>query len=122
MKNILLLGSVLLLGTISVKTATLSGTLRDLEGAVIGKAHVVVLWDSNGSNHPKNNIGITQDMTATTDSNGEFSLDLTLGFHDVFVTAISFSPHCDTVRLKGNEVKKYEVRLKVSPVTSKELD
>lgn len=121
MRNLLILTLVLLLGAF-VQAATLSGTVRDSEGAVIAKAHVVVHWDSSGSNYLKDNIGIKEDITAMTDSNGEFSLDLPSGFYDVFVTAISFSPHCDKVRLKGNETKKYEAKLNVSPVTSKELD
>lgn len=82
----------------------------------------MIHWDSSGANYLKDNIGIKQDIIATTDSNGGFSVDLPAGFNDVFVSASSFSPHCGKIRLKGNETKKYEVKLKVSPVTSKELD
>lgn len=118
----LLTSIIILFVTSSAAAATLSGTVRDSEGAVIAKAHVVIHWDSSGSNYLRDNIGIREDITAMTDSNGEFSVDLPPGFYDVFVSAISFSPHCDKTRLKGNETKKYEVRLKLSPVTSKELD
>ena len=49
-------------------------------------------------------------------------MELAPGFYDVFVTAGAFSPHCEKIRLKGKEVKIYVVKLKISPVTSKELD
>jgi hypothetical protein len=122
MRSILLIASVMLLTASSLQAATLSGTVRDSEGAAIAKAHVIIHWDPSGSNYLKDNIGIKQDVTATSDANGEFSLNLPAGFYDVFVSAMSFSPHCDKVRLKGDETKKYEVTLNVSPVTSKELD
>lgn len=121
MKKFLVVIFVLFTGA-SIEAATLSGSVRDAQGAVIAKAHVIIHWDSSGSNYLKDNIGIGQDITATTDSNGVFSLELPPGFYDVFVTAISFSPHCDKVRLKGTGTAKYEVKLKISPVTSKELD
>lgn len=121
MRHVLVVTLVLLIGA-SVHAATLSGTVRDSEGAVIANAHIVIHWDSSGSNYLKDNIGIKEDITATTDPNGAFSMDLPPGFYDVFETAISFSPHCDKVRLKGNETKKCEIKLKLSPVTSSELD
>jgi hypothetical protein len=113
---------LLLLVTCSAKAATLSGTVLDSEGAVISNAHVIVHWDSSGSNYLKDNHGITQDITVTSDSNGHFSLELAPGFYDVFVTATAFSPHCEKIRLKGTEVKSYEIKLKVSRILSIELD
>ncbi len=122
MKYLMVLACLLLASVTSAEGATLSGTVRDSQGAVIAKAHVVVHWDSSGSNYLKDNIGIKQDITATTDSNGEFSLDLPPGFYDVFISATAFSPQCEKLRLKDSEVKRYQVKLNVSPVTSKELD
>jgi hypothetical protein len=113
---------ILLLAALPAKAATLSGTVLDSEGAVIANAHVIVHWDSSGSNYLKDNLGIKQDITAASDSSGQFSLELPPGFYDVFVTSPAFSPHCEKIRLKGNEAKTYRVRLKVSEVTSKELD
>jgi hypothetical protein len=113
---------LLLLAVVSTRAQTLSGTVRDSEGAVISNAHVIVHWDPSGSNYLKDNLGIKQDTAATTDSNGHFSVDLPPGFYDVFVTAMAFTPHCDKVRLKDKGTKAYEVKLKISPVTSKELD
>jgi hypothetical protein len=121
-KTTLLIASVMLLTVSSIKAATLSGIVRNSQGTVIEKAHVVIHWDSSGSNYLKDNIGIKQDITATTDANGAFSVDLPPGFYDVFVSATAFSPHCDKVHLKGDETKKYEFKLKISPVTSEELD
>jgi hypothetical protein len=113
---------LLLFSVVSTRAGTLSGTVRDSEGAVISNAHVVVHWDSSGSNYLKDNLGIKQDIAATTDSNGRFSVELPPGFYDVFVTAMAFTPHCDKIRLKDKEARTYDVKLKISPVTLKELD
>lgn len=86
-----------LVAAVSTKAATLSGTVRDSEGAVITNAHVVVHWDPSGSNYLKDNLGVKQDIVATTDSRGHFSVELPPGFYDVFVTAMAFTPHCDKV-------------------------
>jgi hypothetical protein len=75
-----------------------------------------------GSNYLTDNLGAKEDITASSDSKGQFSLELAPGFYDVFVTATAFSPHCEKIRLKGTGAKIYEVKLKISPVTSKELD
>lgn len=120
--NFLRLLVLLLLAAVSAKAATLSGVVRDSEGAVIPNAHVIVHWDPSGSSYLKDNLGIKQDMAATSDSKGQFSLELPGGFYDVFVTATAFSPHCEKLRLRGKETKTFEVKLKVSEVTSKELD
>jgi hypothetical protein len=111
-----------LFSVVSATAATLSGTVRDSEGAVISNAHILVHWDSSGSNYLKDNLGIKQDIAATTDASGHFSVELPPGFYDVFVTATAFTPRCDKVRLKGQEMRTYDVKMKFSPVTSKELD
>ena len=120
--NLIRFAVLLLLAVVSTRAATLSGTVRDSEGAVISNAHVIVHWDPSGSNYLKDNLGIKQDIVATSDSNGHFSVDLPPGFYDVFVTAMAFTPHCDKVRLKDKEAKTYQVKLKISPVPLKELD
>jgi len=76
--NLIRFSVLLLLAAVSARAATLSGTVRDSQGAVIAGAHVVVHWDPSGSNYLKDNIGIKQDIVATTDSNGRFSVDLRL--------------------------------------------
>jgi hypothetical protein len=96
--------------------------VRDSEGAAISNAHIVVHWDSSGFNYLKDNLGIKQDIAATTDARGRFSVELPPGFYDVFVTATAFSPRCDKVRVKGKETRTYDVKLTVSPVTARELD
>lgn len=120
--NILRLTLLLLLTTVSTTAAALVGTVRDSEGAVIPHAVVIIHWDAAGSNYLKDNIGIKEDVTATTDSNGRFSVSLPPGFYDVFVAATAFSPSCDKIRLKGNGSKTYDVKLKVSQLTLQELD
>jgi hypothetical protein len=113
---------LLLLTVVSTKAGTLSGTVRDSQGAVISDAYVIVHWDSSGSNYLKDNLGIRQDIAAATDSSGHFTVELPPGYYDVFVGAAAFTPHCEKVRLKDKEAKKYDVKLTVSPVTLKELD
>jgi hypothetical protein len=112
----------LMLATVPAKAGTLAGTVLDSESAVIADAHIVVHWDHAGSNYLKDNLGIKGDMIAASDSRGQFSLELPSGFYDVFVSAAAFSPHCDKIRLQGKETKTYKIKLKVSEVTSKELD
>ena len=120
--NLLRFAALLLFSVVSTRAGTLSGTVRDSEGAVIANAHVVVHWDPSGSNYLKDNIGIKQDIAATSDSSAHFSVELLPGFYDVFVSAVALTPHCGKVRVKDKEPRTYEVKLKISPVTSKELD
>jgi len=112
---------LLLMSAVASKATTLSGTVRDSEGAVIPKAHVVIHWDASGSNYLGDNLGIKEDITVSTDSEGKFSLELPQGFYDVFVTATAFTPRCEKLRLK-DKPKTFDVKLKLSPVASKELD
>jgi hypothetical protein len=120
--NLMRLAILLLLAVVSTRAATFSGTVRDSEGAVITNAHVIVHWDSSGPNEVNDKVGAMRDIILTSDSKGQFSVELAAGFYDVFVTAGAFSPHCEKIRLKGKEVKTYAVKLKISPVVSKELD
>jgi hypothetical protein len=120
--NLIRSAVILLFSVVSATAGTLSGAVRDSEGAVISDTHVVVHWDSSDSNYLKDNLGIKEDIATTTDSSGHFSLELPPGLYDVFVTGGAFTPRCDKVRLKGQEARTYDVKLKVSPVASRELD
>jgi uncharacterized GH25 family protein len=113
---------IFLTASISAQAATLSGTVRDSGGAVIPGAHIIVHWDSSGLPYLKDNVGVKQDLTATTDVNGQFSFEVPAGFYDIFVSATAFSPRCEKVRLKGQQSKRYDFKLKVSEITSRELD
>jgi hypothetical protein len=121
-KCLLFVCCFILCGATPAIAATLSGTVRDSLGAAIPRAHVVVHWDPSGSSYLKDNLGTSDDKVVTTDQNGQFSLDLPPGFYDVFIAASAFSPHCEKVRLSGKGRKGFDVKLKVSPVTSQELD
>jgi|SRR5579862_3307875 hypothetical protein len=112
---------LLLMSAFTCKAATFAGTVRDSEGAVIAKAHVVIHWDPAGSNYLGDNVGIKEDISVNTGSDGKFSLELPPGFYDVLVTATAFAPYCEKIRLKDRP-KTFDVKLKVSPVASKELD
>lgn len=104
-------------------TSHISGAVTDSEGAVIAKAVVIVHWDPSGSQVGlTDNIGIEEDLRATTNSDGEVTIDVPPGFYDVFVSSMSFSPRCLKVRVKANRPGEFKVRLPVDPVVSKELD
>src|SRR5579871_3264418 len=102
--------------------ATLSGRITDTEGAVIANAHVVIHWDASGSTYVKDNLGTKQDVVLSTDHDGSFSAEIPPGFYDVFVSAAAFSPYCEKVRVREAQKRPFKARLKVSAVTSKELD
>jgi hypothetical protein len=112
---------LLLVFAFASRATTLSGTVRDSEGAVIAKAHVVIHWDFAGAAYLGDNVAIKEDITVSSDSDGKFSLDLPPGFYDVFVAASAFTPHCEKIRLKDKPLT-FGVKLKVSPVASKEID
>lgn len=88
----------------------------------IPNGRVIVHWDSAGLEGIEENIGIKDDKIATTDSAGHFSLELPPGVYDVFVTDPGFSPHCEKLTLKAQEMHRYEVRLKVSRMITIKLD
>ena len=102
--------------------SSLSGRVVDSEGAVIKDAYIVIHWDHSGSNYLTDNLGIPKDLVLTSDDKGEFSADIPTGFYDVFVSATAFSPHCEKVRVKRKPGVSLEVKLKISAVTSRELD
>jgi hypothetical protein len=112
--NRLRFATLLLFAAIPVTAATLTGKVRDLQGAVIPNARVVAHWNPIGSSESEGSAGEKQDTIVTTDSDGRFSVELADGIYDVLVTATAFSPHCEQIQLKNNERKKYQVKLKLS--------
>jgi hypothetical protein len=106
----------------SADPATLSGTVMDQQGAAIPNGRVIVHWGSAGLDGVKQNIGIRDDKIARADSTGHFSLELPPGVYDVFVTEPGFSPHCEKLTLKAQEMHHYEVRLRVSRMITITLD
>lgn len=122
MKSVVLLCWIVLVGAIHVGATTLSGIVRDPIGAVIPRSHVIIHWDSSGLSYLTDNIGMKEDLIATTDAKGEFSVDLPPGFYDVFIASTAFTPYCEKIRLVGHKPKKLDVKLKLSPVTGRELD
>ena len=121
MKHLTLL-FLLALVPLSVRAATLSGTVVDSQGAVIPKAYLSVHWDSVGLDGVKDNLGTSDNKTVTTDATGHFSLELPAGVYDVFVSAAGFAPHCEkiTLTVKGN--LRYEARLSVTRMVKIKVD
>ena len=102
--------------------STISGQVQDSEGAAIAKARILVHWDPSGSTVGlRDNIGVPQDVAATSDKSGHFSVRVPPGFYDLFVTAQAFTPVAAKVRVKSNAPATFDVRLRADPEVSKEL-
>lgn len=98
----------------------IKGMITDSEGAAIGKARVLLHWDSVGSQGDlKTNIGIREDRVAITDKDGHFEIRLPWGFYDVLVSASVFSPRCRKIRVKGDV--DLQMKLDVDPLVTEEL-
>ena len=95
-------------------SSTISGTVRDTEGAVIGKARITIHRDS--TNGKKEGA----DLVVTSDKNGEFVLKVDPGFYDIFVSAPAFSPQCTKINVSGSEPGIYMPRLHADPLVTKE--
>lgn len=101
----------------------ITGKITDDQGAGIRNARVLFHWDPAGSEVGlKDNIGIKQDVTATTDEDGKYSVDIPPGFYDVFVSSMAFTPTAAKVRVKTGQRATYNSKLKVDAVVSRELD
>jgi hypothetical protein len=101
----------------------LSVTVRDQSGAAIAGAYILVHWDPAGSTVGlQSNVGLKEDMTLRTDTNGAYSGEIPPGFYDVFVSSSAFTPYCEKLRVRPRETAIFSARLGVSPIVSKELD
>ena len=102
--------------------SAISGQIRDSEGAAIEKARVLIHWDPAGSSVGlSSNIGIKQDIIATTDSSGKYSVNVPAGFYDVFVSAMAFTPTAAKVRVKPGKSAAFGATLKPDELVTKEL-
>jgi hypothetical protein len=101
---------------------SLTGRVADSEGAAIKGARVFVIWDSSGSMLGlRDNVGAVDARSAVTDAAGRYSIELPPGFYDVFVSAGSFSPAADKVRVKAGQTAIHDAKLSVDPIVSREL-
>jgi len=112
--NLLRLCLLCFLASGPLAAATITITVVDPQRAALPNAYVVVHWDQVSPTESKSNPHEKQNVTATTDSYGRLSVELSEGIYDVFVTAAGFFPHCDKIQVKNNEQKKYQVKLKLS--------
>ena len=111
---------IFMLAAVSTKAVPVSGAVRDAMGAAVPNARVVFHWDPSGSNQLKDITGDPRgDVSVVTDEDGHFSAELKSGFYDVFVAAMAFSPHCEKVRVKDEELK-IPVTLDVNPIVINE--
>jgi hypothetical protein len=96
-------------------TNSISGTVKDSEGAAVRGARIMVHLDSLAS-------GLSEgaDIVTTSDTKGQFKVEVAPGFYDVFVSAPAFSPQCTKVRVRQAEPAIYIPRLRPDPLVAKE--
>ncbi len=82
----------------------------------------MIRWDSVGLDGVKDNHGMKENKTATTDVGGYFSIDVPAGVYDIFVSAPGFAPHAEKVTVKATESFRYEARLPVTRMVTIKLD
>lgn len=101
---------------------SIAGRIADSNGAAIGNARVLVHWDPAGSTVGlKDNVGVRTDVSVKKDGNGHYSISVPPGFYDVFVSSSAFTPVAAKVRVKDRESSRFDTRLKIDPLVSKEL-
>ncbi len=106
----------------ALKAGRLEGTVDDPSRAGIKGAFVLVHWDPVGSSVGlRTNVGIAQDLTAHTDADGRFSVELPPGFYDVLFSASAFSPAAKKVRILPGSVLRYEARLQLDTTVTEAL-
>jgi hypothetical protein len=120
MRHLLLL--LLVVSPFSVRAATLSGTIADDYNGVIANAYVIIRWHPVGLDGVKDNPGMKEDKTATTDSGGHFTIEVPAGVYDIFVSAAGFAPHSEKITLKAKGNPPYEVQLSVTRMIKIKLD
>lgn len=102
-------------GIASCSASSISGTVRDSEGAVISGAKIIVYRDSSiaGSTESK-------DLVTISNQNGQFTLEAVPGFYDIFVSAPAFSPQCMKLHVREAAPAIYMPRLHADPLVTKE--
>lgn len=109
------MSSALLLNPAMALSSTITGTVRDSEGAVVAKAQITVHRD------PVRGGKESADVVVTSDKNGQFTLIVDPGFYDLFVSASAFSPECTKVHVSETKPAIYMPRLRADPLVTKEF-
>jgi len=66
-------------------------------------------------------VGISQDVTSSTDNSGHFSIAVPPGFYDLFITKPAFTPVAAKVRVKRDGLASYDAVLHADPQITREL-
>jgi hypothetical protein len=102
--------------------SVITGQVQDSEGAAIVKARILIHWDSSGGKLSlMNSVGLPQDATVLSDTSGHFSITVSPGFYDLFITAQAFTPVAAKVRVKHDAPTEFNVKLHADPEIGKEL-
>jgi hypothetical protein len=97
---------------------TLSGIVIQRPGFPIVGATVTVDWNAPRRNGPAKTS--SPNATQTTDSYGQFSVQLVPGFYDVCAHAEGFVPICETVAIGDTEVR-HKLFLRANPLILEEI-
>lgn len=123
MKTILHFALAAAFATAAPSDTQLTGAVTDTLGGAISGAMILIHWDPAGSQVGlESNVGIKQDTMLTTDTRGNFSVQLPPGFYDLFVSATAFTPASRKIRLKGERRSDSRFRLALDPKVTSELD
>jgi len=107
--------TLLLCTASAVASSTIAGTVLDSEGAVIAGAQISVHKD------PVSRTAKAADVTVYSDSKGQFKIDVTPGFWDIFVSAPAFSPQCTKLRVSDSAPGVYTPQLHADPLVIEEF-
>jgi hypothetical protein len=95
-------------------TGILRGVIRDVNGAVVPGARVVIQsWKSDMKDSGR--VTYTIDPILVTDSRGEFSSRLERGRYDVFVSYPIFLPRAKRIQIEANKETVLDIELEDDP-------
>jgi hypothetical protein len=90
---------ILCMSTVSAEShLTITGKVTDSKGAAIAKARVLIHWDPSSGKS-----GVTQDVSVLSDDSGTYLAEVPVGFYDVFVSALAFTPTAAKVIVKEGQ-------------------
>jgi hypothetical protein len=93
---------------------TVKGTVTDAVGATLDQAVVrLERWDTNKNTmHPV----IAADLVVYTDRKGQYSIRVSPGLYDVFVSSRAFTPVAKKIRVGPNVEVDFSPELKFDPL------
>jgi hypothetical protein len=101
----------------------LTGTITDEQGASIPNAYIIVRRDPIGTNPRHESTSETiEDVNVHSDPRGEYSIVVSPGVYDVFVSSPGFYPSCGKIRVQDGREANFNSKLKISTMLSIRVD